>query len=292
MGDRSQIYIRGKFRAGYDLVALYYQWNYRSHMITRAAQIISRMKDYGEFLEYYTDLDSFNLSGVADVDLDCNTVEDHIDIKQEAIDYLPPTSTVEEINRRMFLEQELQNGQLFVDISKDGIKYAFVDDPEDGKILNAKEYLVRFILSSFNNEGMTVDDPEDWITAYQKDAHTTPERKAEIIKYSTENIKLIEENATLMTPAELQDFLTCDYNIKPTGKGFFESLYRNLDNPIEIGEIFGNHFENYQFSIPDSTDTDKLKEDILTALKKYRIFDDTSYAEVEADLKAIYDSLL
>ena len=94
MGDRSQIYIRGKFRAGYDLVALYYQWNYRSHMITRAAQIISRMKDYGEFLEYYSDLDSFNLSGVADVDLDCNTVEDHIDIKADQDPDPPITITL------------------------------------------------------------------------------------------------------------------------------------------------------------------------------------------------------
>ena len=85
------------------------------------------------------------------------------------------------------------DGQLFIDIQKDKIKYCFVEFYTADKILDGSQYLC-------------------WNKNYnyriRKWDKVTPYFTQETIDYCKDNIKYLEENAELMTYEDLQDFIS------------------------------------------------------------------------------------
>lgn len=181
MGQRSQIYIRYEDKNNNKgLMALYFQWNYGCRMVSRAKYGIEWIKEMYDFLLYEDTLQKMKHIFETNFDMiDCVLSKNIIDIFIE-------NGHNENFNAFVFLDIANNDGKLFIDILKDGqIKYAFTDCCIT-KPLNPKEYM----------------DLEDW---YYKDYKKSETNKLE------ENFKYIEENATLMTPKELREFVQYDY---------------------------------------------------------------------------------
>lgn len=96
-----------------------------------------------------------------------------------------------DLNDCVFRHQDNNDGQLFIDISRDGvIKYAFSQNPDYEQIMTAKSYL-------------EWDYGEGWESSLSQ----------EIVNICKENVKYIQENATLMTAEELNQFIEAEYEI-------------------------------------------------------------------------------
>ena len=187
MGQRSQIYVRYNKKL---VVANYYQWNYGERMISRARHGIEYIKD--NLLEYRNFIfnDPFQmerLSRIFDTNFDMKDVQISTNIIEEWKDQFLDDN----FNDVVFWWQDNNDGRLFVDIVEDGtIKYAFLDYDCDVKnIMNATQYMEW--------------DSEDWGNS----EHIDDEQK----KQCEDNLKTIEEMATLMTKEEIEDFINFDY---------------------------------------------------------------------------------
>lgn len=188
MGQRSQIYIRYEDRGYKALIANYYQWNYGERMISRArygiemlADIISSKRTCSEYhskIEHYFD-----------VNFDMGDIAVHCDILKE---YLLLSNNNELLNDFIF-SYDNNDGKLLLDVSDDGIKYAFLDcDNSINNIMAANDY-------------MQWDCGENW-------KEPTKYFDNEDIKTCLNNINIIQNNATLMTAEEITDFLNTDYS--------------------------------------------------------------------------------
>lgn len=187
MGQRSQIYVRYNKKL---VVANYYQWNYGEKMISRARYGIEYVKD--NLLEYRNFIfnDPFQmerLSRIFDTNFDMKDVQISTNIIEEWKDQFFDDN----FNDVVFWWQDNNNGRLFVDILEDGtIKYAFLGYDCDVKnIMNATQYMEW--------------DSKDW----KNSEYIDDEQK----KQCEDNLKTIEEMATLMTKEEIEDFINFDY---------------------------------------------------------------------------------
>ena len=101
----------------------------------------------------------------------------------------------DDINQHMFLNQENNDGKLFVDCDQNSreIKYCFTDS--ELNILNPHEYMQW-------NIGIRWD---------KKDFNSDPEWN-KISSICKKNIKSINDNATLMSDIELKHFITDNYS--------------------------------------------------------------------------------
>ena len=92
--------------------------------------------------------------------------------------------------------QDNNDGQLFIDITDDGIKYCFMKFYNEGEPMDAEQYM------KWNRE---YEAHPDWhIPCEYMDKET--------INYTEENIKEINEMATLMTMEEIKAFIEDDYS--------------------------------------------------------------------------------
>lgn len=187
MGQRSQIYVRYNKKL---VVANYYQWNYGEKMISRARYGIEYVKD--NLLEYRNFIfnDPFQmerLSRIFDTNFDMKDVQISTNIIEEWKDQFFDDN----FNDVVFWWQDNNDDRLFVDILEDGtIKYAFLGYDCDVKnIMNATQYMEW--------------DSEDW----KNSEYIDDEQK----KQCEDNLKTIEEMATLMTKEEIEDFINFDY---------------------------------------------------------------------------------
>lgn len=188
MGMRSQIYVRfdGEDKKG--LIANYYGWNFGERMISRASWGIAHILDSLNFnydLFYADKTNVKKLSRVFDVNFDLHDVAISCDIIAEYNELFSD----EDFNNCVFKEQDNNDGKLFVDIHKDGVKYAFLDsDADTDNIMDAEAY-------------MCWDIGEEWRNNLSEDE----------VKTCEGNIKYISENATLMTKEEIEAFIAYDY---------------------------------------------------------------------------------
>lgn len=195
MGQRSQIYIRYHVTSEYGrvyhgLIARYYNWNYGERMVSRARSIMGLLTD--EFLknkELFGDLWRLKkLERFCDVNFDMKDIVLSTDIIQEvAVD--------RNDNPEYLFLQPNNDGQLFIDVTNDGIKYCFMDYCDEGEPMDAEQYM------KWNCE---YEDHPDWHQPYEYMSQET-------ISYTEENIKQITVMATLMTEDDLKDFLEEDY---------------------------------------------------------------------------------
>ena len=204
MGQRSQIYVKYETKGyvwdekqkkrvygpnGFDLIARYFGWNYGERMISRARYTMEWLLGCLEFPSIIPE----RCSKIMATNFDMIDILPTCDIIQEWKEFGEPNDFKEFV----FLEQDNNDGQLYIEIKLDGtLKYAFTHPETENKILSASEY-------------MNTDD-EGW----ENSEYITEEGKQK----NRENMKWIEENATLMTDKELEDFRNYDYGYKQAEK--------------------------------------------------------------------------
>jgi hypothetical protein len=193
MGQRSQIYVRYQKDGVNYLTARYYQWNYGERMISRCRHTLEWIKEYvTRRYDWYFTTETEMLKRYLDVNFDMQSVVIGQDIikEWEEWDYKDETT----FNDFVFLQQDNNDGKLFIDIKDGVIKYAFVDtECHTEHIMNARQYM------DWDEEG------------WQDKEYLSDEAK----KICEDNVKAIAEIAELMTEEELEEFISADYGPKP-----------------------------------------------------------------------------
>lgn len=192
MGQRSQIYIAFN-KHGVDrnartsndriLIARYYQWNFGSRMVSRAAGLIEWLSEHKDYLDWKTE----HISRISDINFDFKDVVISQDILNEYANYGEGYTPKDFI----FESQDNNDGKLFISIEQDGtIKYAFTDC-DISQSMSSLDYMA----------WGGYDFEEEYGSNCSK------------------NIMFISECATLMTDDELCDFLETTYSNMPVVKG-------------------------------------------------------------------------
>lgn len=194
MGQRSQIYIR--YNVEYNgtryrgLIARYFQWNYGERMVSRARYIIEYIKD--AYLTF-----PYSFASATEI----KKLERYCDINFDMKDVVISTNIIDEVKYgdsdiSTIFDDHNNDGQLYIDVTNDRIKYCFTEYCHGGKPMNGEEYM------KWDTE---TDDHINWHIPYQF-------MKREVINYTEDNIAEIDSMAELMTRAELEDFVNDDYS--------------------------------------------------------------------------------
>ena len=190
MGQRSQIYIKWNVtdnnRKYEGFIARYYQWNYGERMLSRARGVIEHLEYYLKYPCVFGNIwDKEKLARIADTNFDMRDIAASSNICKEYEEY-GQGCTFEDF---VFYEQDNNDGQLFIDVTDEGIKYAFAMEwgNWEYKPIDPEQYMI--------------DDEcggKDW---------RKPAKEREYLDYTEDNIKYITENATLMTSEEIDEFI-------------------------------------------------------------------------------------
>lgn len=187
MGQRSQIYVRYQKDGVNYLTARYYQWNYGERMISRCKHTLEYIKDIMEYDWYFT-TQTEELKRYMDVNFDMQSIVIGHDIIEEWKECSWKDETT--FNEYVFLQQDNNDGKLFIDIKDGVIKYAFTDcDCNTEHIMNANQYM------NWDYEG--------WLDSEYLDE--------EARKTCMENFEAIKSLAELMTEEELEEFINANY---------------------------------------------------------------------------------
>lgn len=190
MGQRSQIYVRYTNEKGeHFLTARYFNWNYGERMISRCRWSLEWIKEMAQNYYLFTS-DTRMLERILETNFDMKDVQISSDIVNEYIeecDYKDETSFTEYV----FTNHANNDGKLFIDVSENYLKYCFLDwHCNTENIMDATGYM------KWNYE--------DW----KKSDYISLEQKF----LCESNIKEIEKTQ-LMTKEEIQDFISCEYNL-------------------------------------------------------------------------------
>lgn len=188
MGQRSQIYIRWQKENGdYVLIARYFQWNFSERMISRARALIEELKNDMQYDFYFNGYKEFEVkvARYCDVNFDFRDIVQSQDIIKEYEEF----GDSDTFKDYVFLHQDNNDGKLFieVDIKKQQVKYCLTD--YDLKILDCRKYM-------------------NW--DYPKWQHNL---ESSHYDYTVDNLEYIENNAKLMSEADLKKFIDHDYGL-------------------------------------------------------------------------------
>lgn len=193
MGQRSQIYVRIYNKENPDcpyLIARYFQWNYGQGMISRARHTLDFIKEHKDYISYYTTI----IPKYLEVNFDTKGITDSSDLFQEYCKFGKDHYSLADY----LFTQDNNDGTLWIDIRKNGIKYAFLDcvsplglSESSIEPLSANEYM------NFDVEGWNTDES------------CLDENRLELV---TDNIKAISKAAKLMTAREIWKFVNTDYH--------------------------------------------------------------------------------
>ena len=186
MGQRSQIYIRIKdtYNENPKLYAKYFSCNYGERMISRARYGIEYIKRNEKKLD--SDLVKERINRIFDVNFDMKDIAITSDLIGEWIEQFADDFKA---NSYIFNHGENNDGTLFIDVNENSeVKFCFTDSKLN--ILSPEEY-------------MNWDDP-----TWQNSTYLSKEN----VEICENNIKFINENATLMTKDELQEYINYDYS--------------------------------------------------------------------------------
>lgn len=160
-------------------------------MVSRARYIIEQIQD--EFMKWkwcFGDTEKLEkLKRICDVNFDMKDIVFSSDIIKEVTEDFDG-------DMEYLFNQDNNDGQLFIDITDDGIKYCFMKFYNEGEPMDAEQYM------KWNCECET---HPNWHIPYEY-------MNEETINYTEENIKEINEMATLMTTEEIKAFVEDDYS--------------------------------------------------------------------------------
>lgn len=175
MGQRSQCYVRYNTKENDEqLVARYFQWNYGTRMVSRARHTMEWLQEHKEYLDFEVN----KIHRIMEVNFDMCDVVLSVDILKEYEEYGEGMSFGEYV----FEGQDNNDGQLYIDVTDDDIKYCLTY-PSEWQPLTAKEYM----------------EHEEWYSGELKDA--------DLKECHEENLKWITDNAKIMTKQELDEFV-------------------------------------------------------------------------------------
>jgi hypothetical protein len=193
MGERSQIYIKWNVHANKEnmvgAIARYFQWNYGERMISRARGIIETLEEYMKYKYMFSDKWYIEkLTRIAETNFDMRDIVWSSNIIDEYNEY----GNEDNFADIVFYGQDNNDGQLFIDITDSGIKYALaLEYGENGyKPISAEQYM-KENMGDYSESG-------DW----RVDA-----KERGYLDYTEDNIKYINENAELMTAEEIAQFI-------------------------------------------------------------------------------------
>lgn len=204
MGQRSQIYIR--YNVNYvvgektknpricnykSMIARYFGWNFGERMISRARYVLEEIQ--GEFMKckfcWGSEEKLEKLKRFCETNFDMKDIIFSSDIIKEVTEEWDG-------NLEYLFDQDNNDGQLFIDVTDDGIKYCFMKFYNEGEPMDGEQYM------KWNCENETAPDwhiPREYMDQ-------------ETIAYTEENIKQIGGIATLMTPKEIEEYVQADYS--------------------------------------------------------------------------------
>ena len=132
-----------------------------------------------------------HLCRVCDIDFDMRDCQMSADIVKEWREEFPERP----FNRYVFDDQDNNDGQLFIDVQGDKIKYCFTKGTRRNKTMNGGQYM------AWDHDGCKV---RNWTIP-------TEYTSQETIDLCKANIAYISEHAELMTVDELRAFVNADY---------------------------------------------------------------------------------
>lgn len=234
MGQRSQIYIR--YNVNYvsnsttknpvtnnykGLIARYFGWNYGERMVSRARYIIEHIQsEYMEYKWFFGDAEKLEkLKRICEVNFDMKDIVFSSDILKEVAEDMDG-------DMEYLFNQDNNDGQLFIDVTDNEIKYCFMSYYNEGEPMDAERYM------KWNKE---YEEHPDWHIPYEY-------MDQETIDYTEENIKQINEMATLMTLEEIKAFIEDDYSYllqEKVNKKILDNAYTEVDSfRDKLGETF------------------------------------------------------
>ena len=192
MGQRSQIYVKVTDGEKTGVVARYFQWNYGERMVSRARATIEYLKDYidrygVDFLFSY-DSNLQKLTRIIETNFDMRDVAITSDILEECKEY-----GFDDI----FESQDNNDGQLYIDVTPEGIKYAFVHG----------DYSVPLDGDEYMDSDYYIDEEGSWMDKFRESDYYDEKD----LEYTIDNIKYLWNNATIMTSEDVKAFHDFDY---------------------------------------------------------------------------------
>ena len=178
-------------------MAQYYQWNYAERMISRAKGILEYLQEAlnGGYMYFFTksNMPSYaeRLRRICDVNFDMRDYQISGNIVKEWRKEFPN----EPFNKFVFDEQDNNDGQLFIDVQGDVIKYCFTRWTRRNKTMRGGQYMA-WNYGGCKERNWTI--PTEYLSK-------------EEIDLCRANIKYIDEHAELMTVDELRGFVRADY---------------------------------------------------------------------------------
>lgn len=199
MGQRSQIYVRYSPKDARNekprkkrLVASYFQWNYGERMISRARYTLDWLRKNRKYMW----LDSEErLRRIVETNFDFVDVVLSSNIAKEFEKYADKDETFRDF---AFFGQDNNDGILLIDVpeGRRKMKYAFLghDFETTRKVLDGEGYM--------RWDGSCDEDGTDW----RDDKYIKG-----FVKKTERNIRRISNVARLMTPEEVDEFMSYDY---------------------------------------------------------------------------------
>lgn len=210
MGQRSQIYIRiNDIDNNTTLFAKYFGWNFGERMISRARYGIEYIKDNLKYLDQKWVREKINR--IFDVNFDMNDIQETDDILEEVRNGLWEDRKL--ANEYIFLEQDNNDGKLFIDCNQKNreIKFCFTDRKLN--ILSPNEYMIWNIGENWTSSNF-FSDPE------------LDENWKNVIPVCKENIEILNK-FEMMDAKELDSFIKADYS-KQIGDSKFKVLLKDF----------------------------------------------------------------
>lgn len=149
MGQRSQIYIR--YNVNYvvgektknpricnykGMIARYFGWNFGERMISRARYALEEIQDEFTKYKYCWGLEEKleKLKRFCETNFDMKDIAFSSDIIKEVAEEWDG-------NLEYLFDQDNNDGQLFIDVTDDGIKYCFMKFYNEGEPMDGEQYM-------------------------------------------------------------------------------------------------------------------------------------------------------
>lgn len=192
MSQRSQIFVRFYNETQKrEILGRYYGWNLQERMISRARHSIEWLLAYRTDSILTPNMIRTKLVRILDTNFDkkdvcisSDTVKEYVSLKMQG----EGTS----LNEHLFYHDN-NDGKLLIDINHDNVKYAFISS--DNEYLGDGDSYMKWDCQC-HEKGWDV--PTEWFTY-------------EDVGICKNNIRYLKDNAILLSPEEVDNFLETDY---------------------------------------------------------------------------------
>lgn len=195
MGQRSQIYVRyipyeekKKRRPKRALVASYFQWNYGERMISRARYTMEWIREHRRFMWPDTIED---MRRIMEINFNYKDIVRSTDVIKEFIELASPDDALSD----WLATQDNNDGQFLLDVRGNRFRYAFIgcDFERTREVYDGEAYM---------NLEYEYAGCRNWRDVPSLAGH---------VGYTERNISRISKMAKLMTPDQVDEFLSYDY---------------------------------------------------------------------------------